>query len=431
MPTRPRATCCSRWPRFDGYGKLSRRDHGRDDRRRARRRRAVQARPRRLRAVEAVHATTCPAGTRPWGRGRPGWHIECSAMAEAHLGETIDIHAGGVDLLFPHHENEIAQSDCAHGGTRIRALLAAQRHAQLRRREDEQVARQHREDRTTWSRASARKRCATRCCPRTTASRWSGRTRLIEQCVRTLDRLYGTLRDLGGRRRPRPRFPAAVEAALDDDLNTPQALADSARIAGEARALPPRRRATHALAALKSELLGAGLALGLLQQAPAELVRARRRRRRRCAHPGAGRRAHRRQAGTRLRARRRHPPAAGGRRHPARRHAAGRALAAWLTPGAAQPTGGPKCDGGSGRAGPVKNAGLGPSQPEERPPPKGKGHVRIVSGPPPAPGRASTCPVFPAGRDPGVLRKHTVTATPRLRRGNQAHGDPKFLKEFP
>ena len=54
----------------------------------------------------------------PWGRGRPGWHIECSAMAEAHLGETIDIHGGGVDLLFPHHENEVAQSTCAHGGAR-------------------------------------------------------------------------------------------------------------------------------------------------------------------------------------------------------------------------------------------------------------------------------------------------------------------------
>ncbi len=52
----------------------------------------------------------------PWGRGRPGWHIECSAMIEAHLGQTIDIHGGGLDLIFPHHENEIAQSRCAHGG---------------------------------------------------------------------------------------------------------------------------------------------------------------------------------------------------------------------------------------------------------------------------------------------------------------------------
>ena len=52
----------------------------------------------------------------PWGRGRPGWHIECSAMIAAHLGETIDIHGGGLDLIFPHHENEIAQSRCAYGG---------------------------------------------------------------------------------------------------------------------------------------------------------------------------------------------------------------------------------------------------------------------------------------------------------------------------
>jgi len=57
-----------------------------------------------------------PGWESPWGRGRPGWHIECSAMSETHLGETFDIHGGGLDLIFPHHENEIAQSVCAHGG---------------------------------------------------------------------------------------------------------------------------------------------------------------------------------------------------------------------------------------------------------------------------------------------------------------------------
>jgi cysteinyl-tRNA synthetase len=57
-----------------------------------------------------------PGWDSPWGRGRPGWHIECSAMTEAHLGETFDIHGGGLDLIFPHHENEIAQSVCAHRG---------------------------------------------------------------------------------------------------------------------------------------------------------------------------------------------------------------------------------------------------------------------------------------------------------------------------
>ncbi|QND70665.1 cysteine--tRNA ligase [Tardiphaga robiniae] len=56
-----------------------------------------------------------PGWESPWGRGRPGWHIECSAMAEAYLGTIFDIHGGGLDLIFPHHENEIAQSRCAHG----------------------------------------------------------------------------------------------------------------------------------------------------------------------------------------------------------------------------------------------------------------------------------------------------------------------------
>ncbi|HOD02155.1 MAG TPA: cysteine--tRNA ligase, partial [Clostridiales bacterium] len=58
-----------------------------------------------------------PSWTSPWSEGRPGWHIECSAMSRRYLGETFDIHAGGQDLIFPHHENEIAQSECANGVT--------------------------------------------------------------------------------------------------------------------------------------------------------------------------------------------------------------------------------------------------------------------------------------------------------------------------
>ncbi|NNL56443.1 MAG: cysteine--tRNA ligase, partial [Pseudomonadales bacterium] len=60
-----------------------------------------------------------PGWDSPWGRGRPGWHLECSAMIEQHLGENIDIHGGGRDLIFPHHENERAQSQCVHGGKRF------------------------------------------------------------------------------------------------------------------------------------------------------------------------------------------------------------------------------------------------------------------------------------------------------------------------
>jgi len=62
---------------------------------------------------------TQPGWDSPWGRGRPGWHIECSAMGEKHLGETFDIHAGGIDLMFPHHENEIAQSRGVHHGKHL------------------------------------------------------------------------------------------------------------------------------------------------------------------------------------------------------------------------------------------------------------------------------------------------------------------------
>ena len=204
-----------------------------------------------------------PGWDSPWGRGRPGWHIECSAMAAAHLGETIDIHAGGVDLQFPHHENEIAQSECAHGGRifarwwlhngmlefggakmsksvgnieRVHDLLQAHPPEALRHA----LLAAHYRQPLDWSPG------------------------LVEQSVRTLDRLYGTLRDLGDVEAT-AAIPDAIEAALDDDLNTPGALAVMAGIASDAR------KATDAgeRARLKAALLGAGQALGLLQQAPA------------------------------------------------------------------------------------------------------------------------------------------------------------------
>ena len=65
------------------------------------------------------------AGSSPWGKGRPGWHLECSAMSKKYLGDKFDIHGGGRDLIFPHHENEIAQSRCANE-TEVFKLLGAQ-----------------------------------------------------------------------------------------------------------------------------------------------------------------------------------------------------------------------------------------------------------------------------------------------------------------
>ncbi len=205
-----------------------------------------------------------PGWESPWGRGRPGWHIECSAMAAAHLGDTIDIHAGGVDLLFPHHENEIAQSECAHGGkTFARFWLhngmlnfgGAKMSKSLGNIEKvHDLVRAHPPEALRYALLSAHYR---------QPLDWS--PALIEQSVRTLDRLYGTLRDLADVDAT-AEIPATIEAALDDDLNTPQALAEIAGIASEAR------KATRAddRTRLKSQLLGAGSALGLLQQPPAD-----------------------------------------------------------------------------------------------------------------------------------------------------------------
>ena len=117
-----------------------------------------------------------PKWPSPWGEGRPGWHIECSAMSCALLGEHFDIHGGGQDLQFPHHENEIAQSEGATG-EHVRQLLDAQRLRARRRREDVEVARQllhrarHPQDATTprW--------CASSSCARITAARSTTPTR--------------------------------------------------------------------------------------------------------------------------------------------------------------------------------------------------------------------------------------------------------------
>ncbi len=93
----------------------------------------------------------------PWGRGRPGWHIECSAMAVRDLGPEFDVHGGGLDLIFPHHENERAQS-CGRGPPRS-PHLAPQRHAGVLRRQDVEVARQRGAAGATRSTPAAPRRC--------------------------------------------------------------------------------------------------------------------------------------------------------------------------------------------------------------------------------------------------------------------------------
>jgi cysteinyl-tRNA synthetase len=258
---------------FDGYGKLSRRE--REDMLAGAR---IEVAPYKRDPGDFVlwkpSTPELPGWDSPWGRGRPGWHIECSAMAAAHLGETIDIHAGGIDLQFPHHENEIAQSECAHGGKPFARFWlhngmlnfgGAKMSKSLGNIEKiHDLVRRHPPEALRLALLSAHYR---------QPLDWS--EALVEQSVRTLDRLYGTLRDLA-EVEVEATIPDAMELALDDDLNTPQALAELARIAGEARVLRSQPAAgdvgavTARLRQLKAELLGAGLALGLLQQSPAD-----------------------------------------------------------------------------------------------------------------------------------------------------------------
>jgi len=243
---------------FDGYGKLSRRD---PEEMLAGAR--VEVAPYKRDPGDFVlwkpSTDDLPGWDSPWGRGRPGWHIECSAMAATHLGTTIDLHAGGVDLQFPHHENEVAQSECAHGGQvfarwwlhngmlNFGGAKMAKSVGNIQRVHD--LVRAHPPEALRYALLSAQYR---------QPLEWSDA--LIEQSVRTLDRLYGTLRDLADVEADAV-IPAGIEAALDDDLNTPAALAE----AGEAR----KAASTADRMQLKAELLGAGRVLGLLQQDPA------------------------------------------------------------------------------------------------------------------------------------------------------------------
>ncbi|HEX8571480.1 MAG TPA: cysteine--tRNA ligase [Allosphingosinicella sp.] len=192
-----------------------------------------------------------PGWDSPWGRGRPGWHIECSAMIEAHLGETIDIHGGGLDLEFPHHENEIAQSSCAHGGAPLArywlhngmlSMAASKMSKSLGNvvTVGELLDDGHRGETLRFALLSAQYR---------QPLEWS--PQLVAQSKATLDRLYRSLLAPAGPGRAGDFAP--VVEALSDDLNTPLALARLGELAK-----------TGDSAALRK----AGALLGLLQDDP-------------------------------------------------------------------------------------------------------------------------------------------------------------------
>lgn len=163
----------------------------------------------------------------PWGRGRPGWHLECSAMIERHLGETIDIHGGGLDLIFPHHENEIAQSRSAHSGAPLARFWVHNGFVDMGSEKmskslgnivtpAELLAKGHRGETLRLALLSAHYRQPL---PWTEA--------LLAQSKVTLDRLYRASQDAD---------PGTVDEgvleALSDDLNTPLALSRLAALEG-------------------------------------------------------------------------------------------------------------------------------------------------------------------------------------------------------
>ena len=157
----------------------------------------------------------------PWGRGRPGWHIECSAMIRAHLGETIDIHGGGLDLIFPHHENEIAQSRCAHGGIPLARHWVHNGFVDMGADKmskslgniitpAELLEQGHKGETLRFALLSAHYR---------QPLPWT--ESLITQSKAVLDRWYRILGDI----EPDERDIAPFIEALSDDLNTPKAIA--------------------------------------------------------------------------------------------------------------------------------------------------------------------------------------------------------------
>jgi len=156
----------------------------------------------------------------PWGRGRPGWHIECSAMIREHLGETIDIHGGGLDLIFPHHENEIAQSRCAHKGKPLANYWVHNGFVDMGVEKmskslgnvigvDELLAEGHRGETLRLALLSAHYR---------SPLPWT--QSLIAQSKATLDGLYRVVGDVDA-----GSVDDGVLEALCDDLNTPLAMA--------------------------------------------------------------------------------------------------------------------------------------------------------------------------------------------------------------
>ncbi len=203
-----------------------------------------------------------PGWDSPWGRGRPGWHIECSAMSGRYLGETFDIHGGGQDLIFPHHENEIAQSTCAHDGKPLARFWV---HNGYLMTEGEKMSKSLGNFYVVHDLLQEFPGEAIRLVLLQTHYRQplDFTKEAIVRAKATLDRFYGAMRGVPSDDAP-PDDAAAVTEALADDMNTPHALTRLHELlASLNKADGPADKAAAARV-----LRAAGGLLGLLQADP-------------------------------------------------------------------------------------------------------------------------------------------------------------------
>ncbi|MEH8044589.1 cysteine--tRNA ligase [Gallibacterium anatis] len=213
-----------------------------------------------------------PSWQSPWGAGRPGWHIECSAMNCKQLGEHFDIHGGGSDLMFPHHENEIAQSCCAHGGAYVNYWL----HSGMIMVDKEKMSKSLgnfftiRDVLQHYDAESVRYFLLT--------AHYRSQLNYSEENLKlahsALERLYTALRgtDANAKAAGGEQFVEAFKAAMDDDFNTPGALSVLFDMARELNKLKVEQDPqTDAFAARLRELAGV---LGLLYQDPETFLQA-------------------------------------------------------------------------------------------------------------------------------------------------------------
>ena len=203
-----------------------------------------------------------PGWNSPWGLGRPGWHIECSAMSQKILGLPFDIHGGGADLKFPHHENEIAQSCCANGtGEDLASFAKYWVHNGFVTVDGEKMSKSLGNFLLAHDLLKDYKGEALRLTLLSAHYRqplnWSEEK--VRQSTKTLDRFYKRLNEMHDIKAADTDMPQGVQDALCDDLNTPKAMA-------EMNALLKQENSAE----LKGQILKAGSIIGILQSDPAQ-----------------------------------------------------------------------------------------------------------------------------------------------------------------